>query len=74
MSDFFRITVASVPDRENLVAEISYKDEQWVEISQEHGDLIVQFYSPYKGDYWEFSFNEAVEALEKAKNKLLAVG
>ena len=73
MSDF-RIEVADIPTRENLVAEIFYKGEQWVEISQEHGELIIQFYSPEEDDYWEFPFNEAMEALEKAKKKLLAVG
>ena len=74
MLDSFRITVASLPDRENLVAEISYKGEQWVEISQETGEFLIQFYSPDDDDYWEFSFNEAMEVLEKAKEKLLSIG
>ena len=75
ISEDFYITVASLPDRENLVAEICYKGYQWVEISQEIGDeLIVQFYSHPKQKYWEFPLNEALIALEKAKGKLLSMG
>ena len=67
----FRITVASLPDREQLVSEIIYDGVQWAEISQETGDLIVQFYSHPKQKYWEFSLDEAIAVLEKAKKKLI---
>lgn len=67
----FRITVASLPDRERLVSEIIYDGVQWAEVSQETGDLIVQFYAHPQQRYWEFSLNEAIEVLEKAKRKLL---
>jgi hypothetical protein len=67
----FRITVASLPDRERLVSEIIYNGVQWAEISQETGNLVVQFYSHPQKKYWEFSLDEAIEVLEKAKKKLL---
>ena len=67
----FRITVASLPARERLVSEIIYDGVQWAEISQETGDLIVQFYAHPRQRYWEFSLNEAIAVLEKAKKKLL---
>jgi hypothetical protein len=68
----FRITIASLPDREHLVAEILYEDVQWAEISQETDKkIIIQFYSHPRKKYWEFSFDEAVQILEKAKKKLL---
>jgi hypothetical protein len=68
----FRITIASLPDRERLVAEILYEGVQWAEISQEADDgPIIQFYSHPKKRYWEFSYGEAVQILEQAKNKLL---
>jgi hypothetical protein len=67
----FRITIASLPDRENLVAEILYDGVQWAEISQESDDLIVQFYSHPSKKYWEFSMNDALSALEIAKARLL---
>ena len=70
----FRITIASLPDRENLVAEIFYDDTQWVEISQETPQMFIQFYSHPTKDYWEFPVEEALEILEKAKKRLMEVG
>lgn len=72
----FRVTVASLPDREELVAEIFYDHEQWVEITQEPGQErpIIQFYSPSVKEYWEFSLEDALEALELARKKFLKMG
>jgi hypothetical protein len=67
----FRITVASLPDREHLVAEILYEGVQWAEISQERGELVIQFYSNPRKKYWEFPMDEALKVLNQAKNKLL---
>ena len=50
----FRITIASLPDRERLVAEIIYDGVQWAEISQETDEVVVQFYSHPNQEYWEF--------------------
>ena len=72
--DKFRITIASLPDRENLVAEILYDGVQWVEISQEANELIIQFYSHPRQQYWEFPLEDALEALQQAKKKLLGMG
>ena len=70
----FAIKIASVPYREELVAEIYYNHEQWVEISQKQEQLIIRFYTPLNNNYWEFPLNEALEALEQAKKKILALG
>lgn len=67
----FRITVASLPDRERLVSEVIIDQVQWAEISQEEDDLVVQFYPHPRQKYWELNLNEAIEILEKAKQKLL---
>ena len=67
----FRITIASLPDRERLVAEILYNGVQWAEISHETDDVVVQFYPHPRQEYWEFQYDEAMEALEKAKKHLL---
>jgi hypothetical protein len=67
----FRITLASLPDREHLVAEILYEGLQWAEISQESGELSIQFYSHPRQKCWEFPFDEALEVLEQAKKKLI---
>ena len=67
----FEILITSPPDRELVVAEIYYNNEQWAEISQDTGNPIVQFYSPDHRKYWEFSYDEAIAVLEKAKQRLL---
>ena len=67
----FRIEVADIPTRENLVVEIFYKYEQWVEISQETEEVLIRFYSPDEGDFWEFSCDEALQVLNQAKKRLL---
>ncbi len=69
----FYISIASLPDREHLVAEIFYEGVQWAEISRETDELIVQFYSHPKQECWEFSFEEALHAIEQAKNKLVGL-
>ena len=76
LSDRFRVTVSSLPDREELVAEVFYDHEQWVEISQELGQErpIIQFYSPLVKECWEFPLEDALEALELARKKFLGMG
>lgn len=70
----FRITIASLPDRENLVAEISYNNIQFAEISHETSELIIQFYPHPKEKYWEFSTDAILAIIEKAKKRLIEVG
>ncbi len=70
----FRITVNSLPDRENLVAEIYYKHYQFAEISRETGEITIQFYPHPQKKYWEFSLPEIQKIIEEAKTKLIEVG
>jgi hypothetical protein len=67
----FHISIASLPNRENLVAEIFYEGVQWVEISQETNETIIQFYAHPRQDHWEFILDDALEALTQAKKRLL---
>jgi hypothetical protein len=67
----FRITVASLPDRERPVAEIYYDNMYWVQVSQETDDLSIQFYSHPKNKCWEFEFDKAIEVLKRAERELL---
>ncbi len=67
----FRITVASLPDREHLVSEIFYDHLQWVEISQETGALVIDLYFYPQKPYWEFAYDEALKMLKCARNELL---
>jgi len=70
----FRITVNSLPDRENLVAEIYYKHYQVAEISQETNELLIQIYCYKDKDSWEFSLEEFQKVIEEAKQKLIVIG
>jgi hypothetical protein len=69
--NYFEIIIASVPDRENCVCEIYYKNVQWVEISQETEPARIQFYNCKNQDYWEFPLETAIEVLQTAKKKYL---
>jgi hypothetical protein len=70
----FDITIASLPDRENLVAEILYERMQWAEISQEADQVMIQFYAHPTQKYWAFPLDEALKVLEQAKQKFLGIG
>ncbi len=65
------ITVASVPDREGLVAELWYGDEQWGEIFQEGDELRLALYPNPNHSFWNFDSGDAANAIQTAKKKLL---
>lgn len=62
------ILVASLPDREKVVAEIYLNDDQIVEINQVKDDLEIIFYCK-KGQ--NLNLGEFLDAIESAKEKLL---
>ncbi len=70
----FEITVGSLPDKNNLVADIFYENIQVAEISNENKELLIQIYCYKDKDYWEFSLDEFQKVVEKAKQRLIAIG
>ncbi len=64
----FEILITSPPDRENLVAEIWYNEILVAEINQETEKLEIEF---YLNDKIIFELDEFLEALEKAKIKII---
>ena len=66
-----RITLSSLPDRENLVAEIFFDGVQFAEISNENNQFLIQFYPHPRKDCWELPFNKVLEVIKNAKLKLL---
>ena len=67
----FRIVVCSMPHREELISEVYYKNEQWLEISAEiPNNFVVQFFNKDNENYWEFTYEEAMAVLQEAKNRL----
>jgi hypothetical protein len=71
MSSRISVDIASPPDREKLVAQISYDREQWAEVNQESGSLTLELYPRQDGKPWEFSFDEALTALRHAQERLI---
>jgi hypothetical protein len=64
----FKIEISSVPDRENLVAEIWYNEILVAEINQETEKLEIEFYLNEK---IAFELDEFFEALKIAKESIM---
>jgi phage pi2 protein 07 len=67
----FRITIASPPDREQLVAEVLFGNEQVAELNTERGTLAIELYPRADGQAWSFDADQFQSALAQAKAKLL---
>jgi hypothetical protein len=63
----FKIEIASVPDRENLVAEIWHNEILVAEISQENENMEIEFYQSGK---IKFGLDDFLDILESAKKEL----
>ena len=68
------IKIASLPDRENLVAELWYDKVQWCEISQELNEFILEIYPSLTGKPWTFQFEEVLEFLQRAERRMASLG
>jgi hypothetical protein len=64
------VILASPPDRENLVAQISADREMWAEINHESDHFEIEFYPRKDGDPWIFSLDELLSAIENARKRL----
>ncbi len=71
MSASHRIVIASPPDREGVVAEIWHGDEMWGEVANEEGRLTLEFYPKEPKGTWLFDYDEALNAIQTARSKLL---
>jgi hypothetical protein len=67
----FSILIASPPDREKLVAEIWFGDEQWGVINQESGTLALEIYPRGNGAPWIFRPEEVMKILQQAAAHLV---
>lgn len=70
MANQFRICISSPPDREKLVGEIFFADEQWAEVSQETGSLEVESYPRATRELLRLSLANMIESLNEARHKL----
>jgi len=64
------IEIASLPDRENLVAEIWIENKMIAEINQENINLEIIIFVDEDGKL-TLDYDEFLEALEKARKKLI---
>lgn len=65
--DKFKIEISSVPDRENLVAEIWHNEILVAEINQENKNLEIELYQSAK---IKVELEEFLNIIESAKKKL----
>ena len=71
MNNSSRICISSPPDREKLVAEIFFSDQQWAEINQEGSSLEVEVYPRPDGQPWKINYGEVLNVLQEARARLL---
>ena len=71
MPNQLSILIASLPDREAVVAELWYGDAQFAELAQEGGSLTLEIYAPPDGKAWTLPFEDALESLQQARAKLI---
>ena len=64
----FNIELSSVPDRENLVAEIWYEKKMIAEVNKETEKFVIEFCLDEK---ISFMLDEFLEVLENAKRRIL---
>ena len=70
------IIIASDMEREELFAEIYFKDVQWAEVifDQQKGYFQIEVFPPKDGGSWVFGLSEMQEALVEAKKRLINLG
>ena len=65
------ICLSSPPDRESLVADIICNNEQMMEVNQENNFVNVELYPRQDGRPWVISYDQLLDLLNDAKNKLM---
>lgn len=67
MHNTLEIIIASVPDRENLIAEIWHEEKMVAELSNEHGVISIEIYND---NHIKVTLEELLFVLKKAKKML----
>lgn len=67
----FVIEIASVPDREDLVAEIWWGDAMVAELSRDaNGDTTIEIFSSEPYATWQFDLTSWLAALEEGRRRM----
>ena len=64
------VEIASVPDREDVVAEVWAGTQQFAEIRRDGDSFVVQVFAPPDNSVWEFSFEQLLNSLKHARERL----
>lgn len=68
----FIIDIASVPDRDSVVAEIWIGNEMMAEISQvKNESSTIEIYPKVNGSFWSVNTDDFIQTINLAKEKLL---
>lgn len=66
------VEIASVPDREGVVAELWAGGHQSAEIRHDGGAFVVQVFAPPHDSVWELSVEQIIDGLKRARERLEA--
>jgi hypothetical protein len=61
------------PDRDDLVADIYFKNSQVAQVFQEESVFKIQIFPSSDTDFWEFDLEQLTSILDKAQKKLLGL-
>jgi hypothetical protein len=64
------ILIASVPHREQVVAEVWCEEELLGEVSQDAGELLLELHAKRDRTPWQVPLQELIDALQTAKVQL----
>lgn len=70
LSGQLSIAVASVPDRDELVAELWSGDTQVAELSREQGRFVLELFRPPTGEGWALPYERFSQALQEMRRRL----
>ncbi|WP_205205194.1 hypothetical protein [Azonexus hydrophilus] len=68
---YLKLQVASLPDKENVVSEVWFGNDQVAEVSNEDGQTIqIEIFSPPGRSVWSFDLDAFEVILAEAKSSL----
>jgi hypothetical protein len=66
----FTVEIASVPDRDEVVAEVWWGDTMVAEMRRVKGQLLIDIYPAESGAMWSFDLQSWLRALAEAQRRL----
>jgi hypothetical protein len=66
-----QVSIINPPEHKFLAVAIRIGNEQWAELNQEEGVFALEIYPRPDKQPWRISYKDALEALTKAKQRLI---